>query len=126
LATQSNFGFELLIDDERSWVVERWWGMWEVQTPEDYAAAMRKAEQHFILRNIEFRTLCDLREFPVQQQVVADVMQAYFLSGYAPASRRTAVVANSALLKMQAMRVVELHHRKFFTSMDDACAWLAS
>jgi hypothetical protein len=120
----NDFGFEITLDDENCWVVERWWGLWDIDTAREYEDAIHKAEQHFIRRNVPFCTLCDLRSFPVQRQVVADVMQSFFSSNYTPASSRTAVMADSAILKMQAMRVVEMEHRRFFSSMDKAKAWL--
>lgn len=115
-------GFEITVDRGRRRVHERWWGLWTKDTLERYLAEWRATERDMGTRNA-YRTLTDLRELVVQVRDLADQLADYL--ALTPAtSERTAIVVSSALLKLQAIRVAQAGHRKFFDDLADAEAWL--
>lgn len=87
----------------------------------DHALAAMLAEGG---RPGSYHTLVDLREQAVQSRETAADFQA-IIAAYSPLSRRTAILmSGSALHRMQIMRISGDAGRAFFTTEEEAMAWL--
>lgn len=98
-------------------------GFWEVQTVTSFS---REAQTRFRMARQRFGkvlVLVDARTFPVQSTKVAiafDLAEA----AMAPLRDRMAIVASSALSKMQAQRALRGSAAAFFSAVEQAERWL--
>jgi citrate synthase len=116
-------GYEITPLLEQCRIVERWWGMWNGEILSSYVRDTEAAERQMRHSSTTFTTLVDLREFKVQTQQIAIEMRA-LVDGLNTSTKKTAIVMDSALLKLQAMRITTAPHRQMFSSMLEAENWL--
>jgi hypothetical protein len=116
-------GYEITPLFERNRIVERWWGMWKGEILSAYVRDTERAERQMRHSSTAFTTLVDLREFNVQTQQIALEMRA-LVDGLNTSTKKTAIVMDSALLKLQAMRITTAPHRRIFSSILEAENWL--
>jgi hypothetical protein len=98
-------------------------GFWDTSTIERYVAELLPCIKAAREDYDEVLVLSDARNFPVQ---AADVVAAFREGGgaFGIPWDRMAVVMTSTLAKMQGARTVSDPGTQFFTSVEDAEAWL--
>lgn len=117
--------FEIEVDRSQSFVAMRLRGLWDSQTLARFKTELTLALGGLGRRQSGYVCLCDLTDFPVQTGKVVDAFSA-FLQTPGVGARKTAFLANGALLKMQTKRISVLDEAddRFFADRAAALEWL--
>jgi len=99
-------------------------GFWEVGMVDDLAAELKPALALARASCGQVLVLSDARDFPVQSAEVGMAFGKLEMET-GPLRDRMAMVVGSTLAKMQGQRAVAGSVTAFFTSVDEAEAWLA-
>ena len=115
--------FDVEVDVSRSLLRLRLQGFFSVADVRAFAAVRNAALQRLRCAPNRHLTLCDARGGMLSRREVAAGFQR-LLADPRYASRRLAYVADGALAKMQANRVLDRPHLRFFDRPAEAEAWL--
>ncbi|MBA4047730.1 MAG: hypothetical protein C0476_04225 [Sphingomonas sp.] len=117
----ANFYFD--VDVRRNLVVITLGGFFSRADVDAFLTAREVAHARLRCGPNEHVTLADVRAMKIQAQDIV-VAWADVLAGAAYRSRRLAFVQASSLARLQLKRAAAMRDVGYFTSMDDAQAWL--
>lgn len=101
-------------------------GYWSIEEFRDYERQFYTHHRMIMQARSSYRVISDCREYPVQSPEVSDAFEALFQVLMAENKGRYAIVAASALNKIQARRVIPHRHVEIFSKdeWDKAMQWL--
>ena len=108
---------------EVHWCVE---GLFDEATSFDLQKALFKGSEPLIEDRKGFRVLADMRNFAVQPQHIAKIMEQTQIGSASLGVHKMAVLYTSVLVKQQLRRVSESMIIEFFKDEDEALGWLRS
>jgi hypothetical protein len=117
-------GYEITIDPSNAFMIQRLWGLWELDLFDEYRQEFAKTVEQTKRFYGTVNLLSDLSEFPVQKGTVADAFERLVAQHNGPVNK-TAVVVSGALAHMQANRVAKSNTRCFFRERAKAVTWLS-
>jgi hypothetical protein len=115
--------FECSLNPENGTIEISLHGFWTKQTAADFFAALLAAEALRRPFGGTPKYLCDVNGFNVQSRDISEYLSSTILRNQ-DGSAKIAVVATSALLKLQGSRLGEGQNLKFFDSEIEARNWL--
>lgn len=113
--------FEFTIDKSRGLVSARVWGFWDQATAKTYAVRHLDAVRTLGLAAGEHLVLADFEEFAIQTQETVSGIQRLIDDNKA---RRIALVAPSALSRLQVRRLLVRSNVRVFSDLASAENWL--
>lgn len=118
-------GFEVRVDEERSVCFLKVWGLWSAEDGASYLDHFRATVRPLVGK--KWFVVADISEFPAQRDEVNASVQGTMAHAVETGMVRAANVVSSAMTRLQIKRLSEetgLPEFSFFTSEDDAVAWL--
>ena len=100
-------------------------GLWDEQTMKDFGKELARCAREFPDDGRPFYAIADLLDCPTQTQHTATEIQSIMDGGKGRGMEHVALVVRSALTKMQFARLSRSDLFAFFSTMEEAEAWLA-
>jgi SpoIIAA-like len=101
-------------------------GLFDRKSMDAFLAEVGKAIGPLLKQKRKLRALGDLRGYVTQTREIGEQMARTLEQAEAVGIERTAIIINSAVLKMQYKRVSEGRNVQIFEDADTALAWLRS
>lgn len=116
--------FSFNLDRDRALLTVVMSDFWDMATVKEYA--LRVTEQLRELKRLGRPTAClvDVREHSVQPKAVTDYQQKIVVELGPLHADRVAIVASSALLRIQTQRICAQRQHLVFDAIEPALAWL--
>jgi hypothetical protein len=118
--------YSVTVDDVRGELHFVTSGLFDRQTMDAFLAEVGKAIGPLLKQKRRLRALGDLRGYVTQTREIGEKMARTLEQAEAVGIERTAIIINSAMLKMQYKRVSEGRKVQIFEDADAALAWLRS
>ena len=119
--------FKIEVDRRELLVRLTLFGLWDVGTVDQYAAAAKSAFADLIetgARIDKCKALIDLRRHGVQSREVTNRIQSWLGLALSDGARHAVLVSESMLHRLQAQRVGSALGASFFSDEASALAWL--
>lgn len=116
--------YTITVDKGRRRLRLKMTGQWNITTVERFERDLEKTLKQNGWGRGDYDCMVDLREQGVQSPEVAERGGRVTASERARAPRYSAMIVDGALKRLQIGRVVTGYDRKFFTSEEEALAWL--
>jgi len=103
-------------------------GLWDLAEVQHYETSVVSMTQDILRSGLirQFDVLVDLRHHPIQPREVAEALQRVIGRLRDGVARVAVVTSNSSLHKLQAARLDQSAHTRFFASIEDADSWLSA
>jgi hypothetical protein len=118
--------FTVTLDDARGELHFVTSGLFDRKAMDAFLAEVGKAIGPLLKQKRKLRALGDLRGYVTQTREIGEQMARTLEQAEAVGIERTAIIINSAVLKMQYKRVSEGRNVQIFEDPDAALAWLRS
>lgn len=118
--------FSVSVDRERAELHFVTSGLFDSASMHAFIVEVGKAIKPMLDEGIAIRALGDLRGYVTQTQEIGATMAKTLANAEKAGIERTAIIINSAILKLQYKRVSEGRNVEIFENEADALAWLRS
>lgn len=118
--------FSVEVDDQRGELHFKTSGLFDAESMTAFLADASRKVGPVLAAKGKMRALGDLTEFVTQTREIGETMAKTLANAEQDGIERTAIIINSAILKMQYQRVSEGRHVEIFSNREEALRWLRS
>ncbi|MEM8726061.1 MAG: STAS/SEC14 domain-containing protein [Pseudomonadota bacterium] len=116
--------YSVQVDEARSELHFKTSGLFDDATMDAFLHEVAKAAGPLLVQKGKIRAFGDLTEYVTQTREIGAKMAETLLKAEANGIEKTAIVIDSAILKMQYQRVSEGRNVEIFSNTNDALSWL--